>query len=175
MTEERLRKIRELALRGCGGERDTAAALLDKLMKKHGITEQDLDREELQSFVFEFHGAHSKKLLLQIAYKVTGYRDRVYSRRYVESGRKCLTEVSIHCTEAQRAEIAFLHDFYLQLWEKEVEFFLSAFIQKHELFGTLKEGESGGEWSAEELRRFYALQHGMQDESPLLRLEGGAK
>ena len=45
MTEqkERLKKLYALALRGVGGEKEQAQAILDKLLKKYAMTLDDLD------------------------------------------------------------------------------------------------------------------------------------
>lgn len=40
---ERLAGVKALAERGEGGERENAAALLEKMMVKHGITNEDLE------------------------------------------------------------------------------------------------------------------------------------
>ena len=50
MTEkkERLKKLYALALRGVGGEKEQAQAILDKLLKKYAMTLDDLDDEVIQ-------------------------------------------------------------------------------------------------------------------------------
>lgn len=168
---ELLKKLRELALRGVGGEKATAEAMLQKLMKKYGIGETELDESIRKVVVFKYHGEAEKRLLKQIAYKITNEWS-FNSYRYTASGRPCRTDLGIECTEAERVQISFLFDFYTKLYKKETEFFLSAFIQKHRLFGTLKEGESCSKMSRAELFKMTALMEGMEDTSPLIRLEG---
>lgn len=170
---ERLKKLRELALRGVGGERETAIKLLEKLEKKYGVSSKELDEETECDFEFSFHGEFEKTLLAQIAYKVTNNSRACHSLFYTHSGRRCRTCCSITCTEAQKLEIEFLFDFYRVLWEKEINFFLGAFIQKHRLFGELKDGEKGEECTAEELLKLERLMYGLSDESPLRRITDG--
>lgn len=167
---ELLKKLRELALRGVDGEKETAEAMLQKLMKKYGVEETDLDESIRKVVVFKFHGEVEKKLLMQIAYKITNEWN-FCSYCYTASGRPCRTDLGVECTEAERIQILFLFDFYKELFQKEFDFFLSAFIQKHQLFGKLKDGENGFEMSREEWLRMAALMGGMEDASPLLRLE----
>lgn len=93
--------------------------------------------------------------------------------RYTESGRKCKTQLGVRCTAAQKAEIEFLFSFYIRVWEKEREALLQAFIQKHRIFGNLKDGEKPTELSEEETERLYAFMRGLSDEQPLKQLEGG--
>ena len=39
---EKIKRVQALAERGVAGERDSAAATLDRLMKQYGITEDDI-------------------------------------------------------------------------------------------------------------------------------------
>ena len=66
-----------------------------------------------------------------------------------------------------------MFDFYTRVWEKEREALLQAFIQKHRIFGNLKDDEKGKELTNEELEKMYALMQGLSDETPLLQIEGG--
>ena len=59
------------------GEKETAAAILAELAKKYGVSLDDLDEEHVKSFDLEFHGEIERKLLLQIAYKITGLLELV--------------------------------------------------------------------------------------------------
>ena len=57
------------------------------------------------------------------------------------------------------------------LWEKEREFFLMAFIQKHRLFGAYNGKDDGKKLSKEELVKLYMLMDGLSDSQPLKQLE----
>ena len=46
---EKIRKVQALANRGADGEKQSAAALLDKLMKQYGIDEAEIAEERLES------------------------------------------------------------------------------------------------------------------------------
>lgn len=112
---ERLKKLKELAMRGVGGEREQAIALLDKLTKKYGVSCDDLDETIEKDYVFEFHGKFERKLIAQIAYKVRDDKGGIYAMEYTTSGRTCKTKCTITCTEAQKLEIEFLFEFYKRL------------------------------------------------------------
>lgn len=47
---EKIRKVQALANRGADGEKQSAAALLDKLMKQYGIDEAEIAEERLEIF-----------------------------------------------------------------------------------------------------------------------------
>lgn len=65
MTEqkERLKKLYALALRGVGGEKEQAQAILDKLLKKYAMTLDDLDDEVIQEYDLEYHGKEQDRIL----------------------------------------------------------------------------------------------------------------
>lgn len=170
---ERLKKLQALAMRGAGGEREQARAILEKLTKKYGVAVDDLDETEQREYDFTYHGKVQYKLLMQIAYKVINEIPTIYTLKYNRSGRTCRTQCRIRCTEAQKTEIEFLFDFYTSLWEKEVDFLLQAYIQKHELFGELKEGQEGKEMSPEDLDKLHNMMRGLSSETPLLRITDG--
>ena len=77
------------------------------------------------------------------------------------------------CTRAQQLEIEFLFDFYKRTYKKDVDLFLRAFIQKHQIFGVLKDGQKGADIDEETLRKMMMLSNGMSDDKPLKQIEGG--
>ena len=170
---ERLKKLKELAMRGVGGEKEQAVAILEKLMKKYGVSVDEIDETIEKDFEFTYHGKHEYKLLIQIAYKVRNEIPDIYPLIYTKSRRKCNTKCLILCTEAQKVEIEFLFDFYKALWKKEVDFLMQAYIQKHALFGDLKPGQKGMEMSQEDLRKLNEMKKGLSDDAPLLQITDG--
>lgn len=164
--KERLKKVQALALRGVpGGEKEAAQALLEKLMKKYNISISELEEDAISECEFEYHGSDQERLLMQTIYKVTDNKE-VYTLRYSLSGRKCRTRLIAYCTPAQAVEIKYLFDFYKRLWEREKEALLTAYIQKHRIFGTLKDGEKPKEVSYEELAKMGVLMQGLSDDTP---------
>lgn len=171
--KELLQKLRALAERGEGGEKINAQRKLEELMRKYNISESGLEAETDIPCEFTYHGAREKQLLVQIIYKVLNDKGRTYGFRYTYSGRACKSKLGCEATPAQKIEIEFLFDFYKQLYKQEEEFFFSAFIQKHRLFGDLKDGEKPQKQSLEESMRMNTLMDGMREETPVKRLQGG--
>lgn len=168
---ELLNKIKALAEAGSGGEREQAQRILEKLMRKYDIKDSDLSDNTIDEItVFKFHGHDEEILIAQIIYKVTNRRDLYYIKN-IATGRKQKTVIRAYCTPAQKIEIEFLFDFYVELWKKEKEFFLKTFIQKHRLFGNLKCDNSQSELSDSEILKMRQLMNSMDDDSPILRLE----
>lgn len=168
---DRLKKLRALALRGVGGEKEQAQAILDKLMKKYDISFDELDEDAVNDYIFEYHGKEQERLLTQTFFKVTNGEHSIYNLTYTYSGRACKTKLRGECTAAQKIEIDFLFDFYKRLWEKEREALLYAFIQKHEIFRELRDGEQGSELSPEEYKKMLAYMAGLSDEQPQIQIE----
>jgi hypothetical protein len=160
-------------MRGVGGEKETAAAILEKLIVKYGYSMEDLDTETVQKYEVKFKGEQERHLLIQIIYKVLDNTDTIYQLRYTYSGRKCTNQLGVNCTAAQKAEIEFLFDFHKRLWKQEQAALLQAYIQKHALYGNLKDGEKPRELSKEELAKMAALMDGLSNEQPLKQLTNG--
>ena len=167
---ERLKKLYALALRGVDGEKEQATAILNRLIKKYGISLNELNEDIIKTYDFTFHGKVEEKLLRQITYKVTNETNHFHSLQYVDSGRKCRTQCQIDCTEAQKIEIEFLFDFHKKLWEREAESLLFAYIQKHRLYGELKDGEEGEKCSPEKLEKLCAMMNGLSNETPVVQI-----
>lgn len=95
-----LKKVRALAEHGVGGEAENAEKLLARMMKKYGISEEELDEETRVRHDFTYHGGEEKKILRQVVYKVTG--GYAYELVYTASGRKVRTQLGADCTPAEK-------------------------------------------------------------------------
>lgn len=171
--KERLKKVFALALEGAeGGERETAQALLDKLMKKYGLSISDIEDDIPVENEFTYHGNEQRRILMQTVYKVIGHVDEVYVFSNPNTGRICRTKFVVFCTPAQSVEIKFLFDFYSALWQKEKDMLLRAFIQKHKLFGEGSVNSENEKMSDEEVEKVLVMMRGLSDETPRKLLEG---
>lgn len=99
---DRLKKLRALALRGVGGEKEQAQAILDKLIKKYDVSFDELDEDAVNEYIFEYHGKEQERLLLQTFAKVTNGEHSIYHLKYTYSGRACKTKLRGECTAAQK-------------------------------------------------------------------------
>lgn len=173
---ERLKKIYALAQEGSEGEKEVAQQILDELLVKYGKSlseiEDSAEEEKVEYYRFTFHGATEKRLLNQIMYKVTN-NSTYYIIHNPYSGRLIKTEIGCYCTKSQKIEIEFLFSFYTRLFWKEHDLFISAFIQKHRLFGDPTSDVRTRERSYDEDMRIFQMMQGLSDESPLLAIEDG--
>jgi hypothetical protein len=156
-TKQRIKKLQALAERGVGGEKDTAEKILQKLLKKNGIsTLAELEEDEIEYFLFSYSGKHEIKLLKQCMYKVLGHSDHT---AYFRS-RGTRQKIGIYCTKAQKIEIELEFEFYRNVFYEELNSFMSAFIQAQAIFPSDAPIESKAleEYSEEEIRQMQIAQ-----------------
>ena len=172
--KEYLQKIYQLAKSGVGGEKENAQKILDELLKKYSMEIEEIEEldEEIINADIKTPTKVEEKILIQVVYKVTNSTEEIYE---IHRGGKLVSKVTrVKCTRKQEIEIRFLYDFYRRLWFEEQEFLLSAFIQKHKIFGKRLD-ENGNEKvnyiSEDEMNRLRRAMGAFKDESPLLQIE----
>ncbi len=125
---ELLLKIKALAERGEGGEKESAQLFLSRLMDKYGITESDLNEETVECEWFRYKDELQRRLLNQIIYMVLGKVDA-----YKRAGGN-FKLVGVYCTTYQRIEIEANYEFYKNALADELNIFMSAFCSKNLIF-----------------------------------------
>ena len=129
---EKLGKVKALADRGEGGEKESAERTLAALMKRYGITEEDLEDTKATIHWIRYKTDWERRLLGQLAYMHLGAGHSFGCvGRYTKRPRK---EVGVECTPAQYIEIEADFAFYSEAMKEEMELFYSAFLQKNGLF-----------------------------------------
>ena len=128
----RLRKIVALAERGAAGERETARAHLDKLLKHHGLSMEDViggEDGEPELCKFEVDGPLEARLLRQVIAMVTN----AIGVRQFRRGRS-RKHLAYMLTRAQYAQATFVFAVTRQALERELDVTFKAFVQVHDLF-----------------------------------------
>lgn len=129
--KELLKKLHTLAERGATeGEKAAARERLENLLQKYDIDDAELADDVLDLHWFTCKDAMERKLFYQVCNKVN--KDRVTYRRNYGAGQR--TTRGVKCTKAEALQIEIEYDFYKTLWHEELDFFLLAFIQKHQIF-----------------------------------------
>jgi hypothetical protein len=128
--KEKLAKIKALAERGVGGEKETAMRMYEELKARYEIEDEEITLDEVTVHWFSYKNDLEEDLLTQIFYMVTGstsYRRYTgsYSRR---KKRGC------DCTEVEAAEITLYFNFYKEELKREMEAFMAGFKFKNNLF-----------------------------------------
>ena len=164
---ELLKKLKTLAERGVGGEKENAATKLAELMAKYGVSEADLSDDVLNDYEFVYKDQYQRKILNQIFYKVNHERDVLRYRH----GRGQRSVLLFRATAAEALEARLEYDFYCDLWSDEVNFFLLAFIQKHRIFWENPDPPPDPDWDDTKMLRLGLLVDAMQDRTYQRRLE----
>ena len=124
---ERLKKIQELVQRGEAGEQQNASALMDRLLKEHGLILEDLtDIKQLNPVMFPYADYFERRILLQLYGKVMN-TDKV---QFTNNDNQLLFLL----TRFQEIQMKDLFRIYCKAWKEEAEIFFSAFVQKNEIF-----------------------------------------
>lgn len=169
---ERIKAVQALADRGDRGEKESAAAMLERLMKKYGITESEIAEERRETAWFRYKTPLEHRLLNQIIYAVTGRAAFGCVGAYTNRTRK---KSGIECTAAERLEIEFSFDFYKAALEKELDRFYIAFLQKNRLFPDkpIDDVPEIGEMDLEEAQRLSMMMAGMKEHTRRKALGSG--
>lgn len=152
---EKLRKLLLLARQGVGGEKENAQSLLESLMKKHGVTVDDLGEEsrEMQWFAPE-RGEFEKRLMQQVIAAVCG---NVSTWRC--AGKR--GQIGVETTKSDGLEINLRYDAYVTAMKKEMAICYSAFVQTNRIFHDDAPEADGSEVNADEIRRLALAMLGM--------------
>ena len=128
-TKELMKKLQALAERGVGGEKEGAEKKLAQLLKVNNMTEADLDKDDVNYYLFSYQGPAMYRLLSQCIYKTLGSSD---FKLYKTKGTR--NKIGAYCTREQKLTIDLDFEFYSALFDKEVETLMSAFISKQDIF-----------------------------------------
>lgn len=139
---DRIRKIKALADAGIEGERDNAQRLLDELMQRYGITEEDLASETREPHFFTIDNpktnSYDWKLLMQLAalidpdFRIMPINKEI--RHLIRFHPEAKTSnIVMTCTRAQFIELTAKYTLYRKGWEENLETFFYAFLKRNEL------------------------------------------
>ena len=142
-----LQKLKALAERGVGGEKEGAERKLKQLMAKYGVDQLELEGDQVSRYEIKYRGEFEKRLLSQIVYRARNDKEGQFCRRYGKGSKSILI---VECTKAQEIQIRIEFEFYRDLLKEEQE------------LPTLEE--------MERLERMWAMMAGLQEKSftPLL-------
>ncbi|MBK7362717.1 MAG: hypothetical protein IPJ01_10515 [Micavibrio sp.] len=127
------KKLKALADRGVDGEKTNAEAMLNSLMKKHNITIEEIEGEELLDFFFKIEKI-DYKFLNQII-KHVNHTIKCYGEfpKDVIKKHNLRGNYMINCTSSEYIEIEAKYSFYKKLYEEEVDVFYTAFLTANSL------------------------------------------
>lgn len=125
---ELIRKIKALASGGVGGERENAQILLEKLMKKFDISEEQICDEKILEFKFKLPKIYNGlALAVQVMASIVG---NFKNKGIFRQGRKCYAL----CTSGEFLEFQAKLNFYAYYYKIELKRFYRAFVQANKIF-----------------------------------------
>lgn len=152
-----LRKLKALADRGEGGEKENAERMLVEFLKKHDISLSQLQEDDLEDRIFKVPVRY-KQLFIQVAASILGRERSIYGVRGYPSN------VMIECSVSEYTELQMAFDFYRDALAEQLELFEEAFYQKNKLFPLGAGGACDIKMTNEDLARLdrlMALMRGM--------------
>ena len=131
--KDKLKKLKALAERGCGGEAENAQRLLERLCAANGIDLGLLNDEEKKSrYTFNIGCNRVFKTLFAQCYCKVSNSLRMSYRQETRS------EISLELTQVDYAELKGLYEWHKANFEKELEdikkTIIHAYCQKHRLY-----------------------------------------
>lgn len=164
------RKLHALRQRGVGGEAENAKAALENLMRKAGISPDELGMDETKPRAWRYRDKGHKDFIVQVIASVAGR-----GQCYHYSGER--NKVYADLTNLEFAEVTVKIDHYWRLYQEEVSVFYEAFIQANKLFAKLDKDQKGTEpkqLTREEIERMKEIWKKMgtiRTDSPQRRLQ----
>lgn len=164
---ELIKKIKALADKGVGGEKETAQKMLSDLLKKHNLTIEDIDGDKTQDYFFNIK-EESVRLWVQIVGRVNS-EIKIYGRFPDKTIKDLLLKGNhmISCTPSEYIQIEAMFIFYSSLYEKELKVFLRAFCTANDLLvdGKGRTIDDLTPKELEELRRANAMSEKIKSET----------
>lgn len=124
-----LHKLRSLAERGIGGERENAQRMLEKKLEEFGIDPEDFELNEDVGDLW-FKVPKYSKMFVLIAAEVLDVDTIRYTK--AKSGK----EIGIRCTASQAVEIELIYAAYRRGLDKEIEMLKEAYFYRNNLYST---------------------------------------
>jgi hypothetical protein len=156
---EKLRKIKEHAEHGVGGEKKNAQRILKKLLKKHGLKYDDVFEQEPERKKVWFTCLNKPhKLILFQCYRY------IIQKSTIEYYNRSYSKIVFLLSTWEELELKQMYSYYKRLWNKTMNDVLDTFIYKHHLYsdeavddGPMNKGDK------EKLIRMMELSRGMED------------
>lgn len=141
--KERLRKLKALADRGEGGERDVAEQLLNELATKYNISLDFINEESIQQFTVRVNRSWQRKLLGQLLglMRVREYGSAKADKLRLFFDRFDHRNVYTEATQAQWLEIMAQYEVLKHDYQAQLNDFYLAFLMKNDLLIMADDGD----------------------------------
>ena len=163
---DKIRKVYELANKGVGGERESAKARLEELMKKYGVTLEELDSEAETVHYYRLHGNSNHEIFAQVSstrgcthFVFIGPHDNTKVSKRLKGmlyDKPHGANVAFVCSPIKFVEITTAYEVYQRSFDEHFKAFFYAFLSENDLFyGT---ADANREITDEERRMLHRAQ-----------------
>lgn len=123
------------------GESRNAQLLFEKTLERHGLTLADLEDEKIETYLFKVRSNHERKFFAQIFASVVGHDWAAKNCRIVKNINRRANNlkptdiiIEIKCAAHEKVLTHERWSVYWVHYQKELELFYTAYIQKNELY-----------------------------------------
>ncbi len=172
-----VKKVYELAKRGVDGEKMNAEVLLQKLLKKHNLTLQDLEQVELTTIDYSLYKDRFwrcyKKIIIQVMYKHTGETGNI--REYTSWNGKITIWCNCSCSNSILIKEEIEH--YWNDFKIKVDEFADAYIHSNDIYpeGIYSDPKELTQEEWERMERVSQMSDSIQPNSPTRKLQQSNK
>jgi hypothetical protein len=125
---------------------------LDRLLKRHGLTLDDLVSEKTETVLFGYSSLSERAILIQLYKLIT--------QSASADGWQYKKKLGFDLTPAQKVDMTAQYAFYRRLFKREVERLTTAFLFNHQIYGPLNV-ERAEPMDQEELERLKTMAQGL--------------
>jgi len=168
-----IRKLRELAERGVGGEKENAKRLLTAICQKYNINPDEVGRKAhgvLRPRKILIRDDNEMGIFVQVIARFSGHFDRASGLRYGDrKGASVFKHVVLtELDDLEWAEVSEAWRFFRKLFDEEKKTLANAIIVRHNLYNQNPEKKNRPEETDEEIeerRRAARMAHGLSDKN----------
>lgn len=166
------KKLKKLAESGVGGEKDNAQQKLQLIMEKYGITLADIDGDERKDYVAHFNKEIPYRFIRQVLASIIGNISKSDSSISQFKRVRKRNHISYHI---ENIEPQYFTEFVIKVqtywadYQKQMETFYSAYVQKNKLYTKPDENQDGDEERKPltpeerlELYKMYSMMEGIE-------------
>lgn len=159
---DRLRKMKQLADRGVGGERENAERLLAEIAAQYGIDLAALEEERLEDFYVTLKEPWKHKMLCQLCAlkRQELKREGVSLEGHRMSSWKCYGKYQYsvsNCTKAEWLELMAKLEVLSRAYKRQLDDFYEAFLMANDLLVEPDDDKQQKELSREERSRLFRV------------------
>lgn len=160
---DKILKVKALAERGFEGEKTNAERMLNELMQKYNISDDDIDAEKKELYLFDTENNMFLQLFVQIYHLNYGREREILDGNKIPKKLKkewagygfgdANGNVAIKCTKAEFIELKILFDIYKEDLKIQYDTFLYAYFIKNNLLLQPSKDDEQKETSKEDIKK----------------------